>query len=544
MDSRETWKTLQAKLALARERLEAGDFAAAREAVDAALEIDPEFLAAHSLRQRIELDSLTATPREPSAQAPVPPQESQESADTSIEAASPPPDMPPPLPVTLPSSTANHRRFGSMLADVYERKQHDDVERHEKSIPAFFVTEHELPSVTESELPISEAPVSIPEVPAAMAYVDEPATPYETESLTSFESEPPGSYEELPGAYEKLPDPYEELPRAYVNELPVPDALRTGTNVTDTGFIELRLNDDADAGDSVHYSDLDSPASRSTGIIQVVVGAAALIAVILVERPDRYQNAIRDFLRWPEQSAAVTAPPAPLISSSLPVQFTELVAGGQSANFERPAPAASFDREAVAVPAMRAASNEPVAAVSRTPAQTAAPAMHTVKEGPTARVTEPPPTTMIVATADGPVEVPAPPPSEPAPAPRPTPPPAAAAAVPTSAVVDDEQGVKQALQRYRSAYDRLDARLARNVWPTVNEAALARAFDSLQSQSLTFNTCDVAFKGPAAVATCEGTMRYTPRVGARDSRIEPHVWTFTLRKRGPDWEIDSVKAAR
>jgi hypothetical protein len=118
------------------------------------------------------------------------------------------------------------------------------------------------------------------------------------------------------------------------------------------------------------------------------------------------------------------------------------------------------------------------------------------------------------------------------------------AAVSASAVLGDEQGVKLALQRYRSAYDRLDARLARTVWPSVNEAALARAFDSLQSQSLTFSACDVAFSGPAAVATCEGTMRYTPRVGSRDSRVEPHVWTFTLRKRGLDWQIDSVKAAR
>ena len=39
-------------------------------------------------------------------------------------------------------------------------------------------------------------------------------------------------------------------------------------------------------------------------------------------------------------------------------------------------------------------------------------------------------------------------------------------------------------------------------------------------------------------------MRYTPRIGTRYSRIEPRAWTFTLRKRGPDWQIDSVKAAR
>ena len=56
---------------------------------------------------------------------------------------------------------------------------------------------------------------------------------------------------------------------------------------------------------------------------------------------------------------------------------------------------------------------------------------------------------------------------------------------------DDDELIKQTLQRYRSAYEGLDAQSAHAVWPAVNEVALARAFDGLESQSLTFDACDV-----------------------------------------------------
>jgi len=122
-----------------------------------------------------------------------------------------------------------------------------------------------------------------------------------------------------------------------------------------------------------------------------------------------------------------------------------------------------------------------------------------------------------------------------------------ASAVPASAVsaiVNDEGDVKQALQRYRSAYEGLDARLARAVWPAVNEAALARAFDGLSSQTLTFDDCDVQLRGEAALATCHGSARYVPKIGSREPRIEPRTWNFTLRKAGADWMIESARADR
>ena len=109
---------------------------------------------------------------------------------------------------------------------------------------------------------------------------------------------------------------------------------------------------------------------------------------------------------------------------------------------------------------------------------------------------------------------------------------------------DDEVLVKQVLQRYRSAYQGLDARSAQAVWPAVNQPALARAFDGLESQSLTFDACDIRLYAETATATCLGSARYVTKVGSGDPRVEPRVWNFTLRKSGSDWTIDSARAAR
>jgi tetratricopeptide (TPR) repeat protein len=108
----------------------------------------------------------------------------------------------------------------------------------------------------------------------------------------------------------------------------------------------------------------------------------------------------------------------------------------------------------------------------------------------------------------------------------------------------DDVLVKQVLQRYRSAYEGLDAQSAQAVWPAVNQTALARAFDGLESQSLTFDACDVRLRGEAATATCHGSARYVPKVGSRDPKVESRVWNFTLHKAGSDWKIESARAER
>src|SRR4029077_19573843 len=94
----------------------------------------------------------------------------------------------------------------------------------------------------------------------------------------------------------------------------------------------------------------------------------------------------------------------------------------------------------------------------------------------------------------------------------------------------DQALVEDALQRYRRAYGRLNVQSAQAVYPTVNRVALARAFDGLESHSLTFDACDVEISGVLAKAICHGTAHYVPKIGSRYPRSEPLVWSFELRK--------------
>jgi hypothetical protein len=120
-----------------------------------------------------------------------------------------------------------------------------------------------------------------------------------------------------------------------------------------------------------------------------------------------------------------------------------------------------------------------------------------------------------------------------------------AAPAPTApASLDDQMMIQRVLQRYRSAYQVLDARSARDVFPAVNQAALSRAFEGLESQTLSFDECDVRVRGSAGGATCRGTASYVPKVGSREAHVESRTWTFVLRKIGADWVIQSVRTDR
>jgi hypothetical protein len=110
--------------------------------------------------------------------------------------------------------------------------------------------------------------------------------------------------------------------------------------------------------------------------------------------------------------------------------------------------------------------------------------------------------------------------------------------------VDESQLVDRALQRYRAAYDRLDADLVQAVYPAVDRSPLSRAFKELASQSLVFEACDVDIRGALANATCRGTARYVPRIGSPAPRVEQRVWTFMLRRGVDDWTIERARTSR
>jgi hypothetical protein len=163
-----------------------------------------------------------------------------------------------------------------------------------------------------------------------------------------------------------------------------------------------------------------------------------------------------------------------------------------------------------------------------------------------ARVDLPPaPVTERVVGAPSPVPPPPDPPQQPSPAAiAATPTPAAAAPIAAAVVVDDAAQVRAVLQKYQNAYERLDAGMVHAVWPGVNESALTRAFDGLESQALDFKACYIQLRGATADVLCTGSTRYVPKVGSREPRVEPLAWNFTLRKKAIDWEIETARAER
>ena len=93
-----------------------------------------------------------------------------------------------------------------------------------------------------------------------------------------------------------------------------------------------------------------------------------------------------------------------------------------------------------------------------------------------------------------------------------------------------------------TAFNRLDAGAAVAVWPTVNEKTLAKAFERLDDQDVSFESCTIEVGGVHAEAACSGTARYVPKVGSRTPRAEARRWTFILRRASDGWLIDDVNA--
>jgi hypothetical protein len=102
--------------------------------------------------------------------------------------------------------------------------------------------------------------------------------------------------------------------------------------------------------------------------------------------------------------------------------------------------------------------------------------------------------------------------------------------------------IDNVLTRYRLAFNALDARAAKAVWPAVDERRLARAFSQIRMQEVTFADCQVS--GPntstRAEVTCRGSIRFVPRIGPRTERVELRRWRFVVAQVGDDWRLLSV----
>jgi hypothetical protein len=137
----------------------------------------------------------------------------------------------------------------------------------------------------------------------------------------------------------------------------------------------------------------------------------------------------------------------------------------------------------------------------------------------------------------------------PPPAPRRDSTPAAsrtAAASKTTPAQDDlleqERIVRRVLGEYTRAFERLDVRAAKAVWPSLDDRALQRAFEQLDGQQLRFATCGVSITGPDdANARCRGNATYRPKVGTRVLHLTEREWTFNLSRGEGGWQIVNAR---
>ena len=99
----------------------------------------------------------------------------------------------------------------------------------------------------------------------------------------------------------------------------------------------------------------------------------------------------------------------------------------------------------------------------------------------------------------------------------------------------DEERVLGVLNDYTRAYERLDVRAAKAIYPMVNDRKLQRAFEQLDGQQLRFASCNLSVTGQDANARCRGEATFRPKVGSRVLR--DFDWTINLARDKDTWQI-------
>jgi hypothetical protein len=602
VDQRERWQALQQHLKSARAAMEAGQRSEALQHAEAALVLDPAFLAAQTLRERIAAMSaapvpvVAAAPAGAAVLAEAPPFVPLQHATVSApEAASP---RRPSLDLAQFEARARQRRVERRVAAAQHalaigeladlRAAIDEITDLDPSHPdlpsllqSLALTEQERAAVAEPERPLTP-PVDVPDLPLVL-----PAMPDLTLVAAADTIQPVG----IPASDVLIRPVAAGVPEIIAPPLVAAIGTEVDVRATETPREPIRAARSERVGvraeSALNLSELDAPRTptehaesapapgrrRSRGVRWVAAAAAFAGVVFAASRFQRSGPSDLGGESAPVEVAVVApavvpttgadAPPAdatPLPNAAragdvapqarvLPDALA--TAGSPAAKAtptapEAPRSAAAFDTVPAPELPVRSA---PVAprplpeGPSSTPVETV-PAASPSVVSPAAPAPRSDPSPALGIPAEMPREfaaapIPAPPP--PSPAVPPAAPAAAATVVPRP---DDVQLVKDVLQRYRSAYQDLNAERAHAIWPEVNEQALQRAFQALESQKLTFDACDVQLRGSSATATCRGTTQYVPKFGSREPRVEPRIWNFTLQKSGEAWQIASARTQR
>jgi len=281
----------------------------------------------------------------------------------------------------------------------------------------------------------------------------------------------------------------------------------------------------ADSHETVAFAEpetLPRGTSDSTAPAAVESPAAASTATALPAKPEPERLNPRDS----RTTSAPPAAPAPLPERP-PAQLT---ASARSAA----APAPSTPAPPVAAP-----DPAPVAVTRETPINAASTSGSVDVAVPAAVRNTPVATAGDITSA---AAVPTTPERDlrPAPVDRPVPALSTAAPAPIASTVTPATAIERTLQGYQSAFSRLDVNAVRQVWPSVDQKALAKAFDQLRSEDLTLENCKVTVSGANAVAACGGKTEYVPKIGSKSPRVERHQWRISLQQVAERWVVRGV----
>ena len=102
----------------------------------------------------------------------------------------------------------------------------------------------------------------------------------------------------------------------------------------------------------------------------------------------------------------------------------------------------------------------------------------------------------------------------------------------------DTEVVLAVLREYSRAYEHMDVRATKAVYPSVDDRRLRRAFDDLQEQHVRFASCGVTISssGAGANAWCKGDASFRPKVGS-PKHYPNREWNFSLAREGGGWQI-------
>jgi len=230
----------------------------------------------------------------------------------------------------------------------------------------------------------------------------------------------------------------------------------------------------------------------------------------------------------PNLAAGSASVPAAIPEAAVPPAPPPTRAATAAPTVNASAPAAPSSSATAPIPTAVAPAATAPAAAATTSAPPPAPVTNAPPPAPVTNA--PPPASVATGSASASPATPAPAsaaPSNTAPA--------------ASALEIDMRAIRQVLERYRTAINARDANAAQDAWPGVNQRALARAFEGLDEQDVSFQDCRIDVNRAQASAICGGVARYVPRVGRRTERVERREWTFQLRREQSGWFIEGIR---